>query len=433
MIMVLVYTHKITSRLRYTFKHFFESVLGIPIDFTTKLEVFIAYSGPKMSYTRAPLGNEFFVSSNSLLFEQGVKGFDIEVSKWDGIPCFYECDQNSMIPFDVFASSFFLMSRYEEYLPHVKDELGRFTSDQSLAVQHNFLELPVVDLWAKRFFEIFEKKFPELKSNKSSLNLLIPIIDVVSPFKYKHKSFLRNLAQAFLNISEFKFWIILEQIMVLLGFWKDPWNNFDDFHSFFKKTKLKPRFFFLFSKITYYDQGISVYNSRFHSIIKSVADYHKSSLLISTEARRKARIFKTELERFEKIIHRNTKFLRFNSGLTSVFDSYRNVLGMEDMEDYSLGYHDKIGYRASTAVPFRFYDLENEVETGLVLYAVVAGEEALRKIDAHSAFHKLKQLKDEIPTPTGVHVFSVSNAIFSSNNKNKSWKQAYKNYILSYD
>ena len=221
--------------------------------------------------------------------------------------------------------------------------------------------------------------------------------------------------------------------MVLLGLWKDPWNNFDDFLSFFSKTKFKPRFFFLFSKISYYDQGISVFNSHFHSLIKYVADYHKSSLLVSTEARQKARSFKTELERFEKIIHRNTKFLRFNSGVTSVFDTYRNVLGMEEMVDFSLGYHDRIGYRASTAVPFRFYDLENEVETALVLYAVVAGEDSLRKMDAHSAFQKLKQLEDQIPTSTGVHVFSVSNAIFSSNNSNKSWKQAYKNYILNHD
>ena len=119
--------------------------------------------------------------------------------------------------------------------------------------------------------------------------------------------------------------------------------------------------------------------------------------------------------------------------LRLVFDTYRNVLGMEEMADFSLGYHDKIGYRASTAVPFRFYDLENEVETALVLYAVVATEDALRKLDAHSAFQKLKQLQNQIPTPTGVHVFSVSNAIFSPNNNNKSWKQAYKNYILSHD
>ena len=431
--MILVYSHKITPRLTYIFRQIFIRILELPVDFTSTIEKFVSHSGPKLSYTHQPLGKEFFIRSHDLLFQQGIQEVPIEVLNWSGIPAFFKLGKPSQLPYDIFAASFYLMSRYEEYLPHVKDELGRFSSDQCLAVQNNFLELPVIDLWAKNFYEFFIKKFPELKTNKTPSNSLIPLIDVVSPYKYKHKSFLRNLAQVFLNISKFKLWIILEHIMVLLGFWKDPWNNFDDFLGFFKKAKLKPRFFFLFSKISYYDQGISVFNSHFHSLIKYVADYHKSSLLVSTEARQKARSFKTEIERFEKIIHRNTKFLRFNTGVTSVFDTYRNVLGMEEMADFSLGYHDKIGYRASTAVPFRFYDLENEVETALVLYAVVATEDALRKLDAHSAFQKLKQLQNQIPTPTGVHVFSVSNAIFSPNNNNKSWKQAYKNYILSHD
>ena len=113
--MLLVYTHKITPRLRYTFKHFFESVLGIQVDFTTRLEVFIAQNGPKMSYANAPLGNEFFVNSNALLFEQGVHDIEITVSQWEGLPVFFHCSKDSMLPFDVFAATFFLISRYEEY------------------------------------------------------------------------------------------------------------------------------------------------------------------------------------------------------------------------------------------------------------------------------------------------------------------------------
>jgi len=178
---------------------------------------------------------------------------------------------------------------------------------------------------------------------------------------------------------------------------------------------------------------ISIFNDTFHSLIKSVADYHKVSLLVSTEARQKVKVFKSELERFESIIHRNTKFLRFNRGVTTVFDTYRNVLGMEQAEDFSLGYHDRIGYRASTAVPFRFYDLGNEIETALVLYAVVATEEALRTLDVNTAFKKLEDLKKQIPTSTGVHVFSVTNAIFAPHNKNTLWKEAYTNYIINYD
>ena len=161
--MLLVYTHKITPRLRYSFKHFFESVLGIEVGFTTKFEMFIAHIGPKMSYSDAPLGNEFFVKSNSLLFEQGVQDIEIQVSIWDELPAFFETSKNSMLPYDVFAATFFLISRYEEYLVHVKDESGRFISDQSLAVQNDFLEIPIIDLWAKKTLGLLVEKFPDIE------------------------------------------------------------------------------------------------------------------------------------------------------------------------------------------------------------------------------------------------------------------------------
>ena len=431
--MLLVYTQTITPRLRYTFKHFFESVLGIEVDFTNKLDVFIAQNGPKLSYVNKPLGNEFFVNANPLLFEQGIQNQEIEVSDWDGLPAFFESSQASIVPYDIFAASFYLISRYEEYLLHVKDENGRFLSNQSLAVQNNFLELPLIDLWAQRILDLLLKKFPELEINQVKTSQFIPIVEVVSPYKYTHKSFLRNTVQFFISLSKFDLWSIMEQIMVLLGFWKDPWNNFKAFFLLFKKSKLKPRFFFLFSKITYYDQGISIFNATFHSLIKSVSDYHKVSLLVSTEARQKVKTFKNELERFEQIIHRTTKFIQFNLGVTSVFETYRNVLAMEEAEDFSLGYHDKMGYRASTAVPFRFYDLGNEIETSLVLYSLVATEEVLRNTDAFIAFQKLKQLKNQIPTASGIHTFSVTNAILSPHNNNKPWKEAYLNYITEND
>ena len=40
--------------------------------------------------------------------------------------------------FDVFSASFYLVSRYEEYLPYVKDMYERFQAENSLAYKHNF-------------------------------------------------------------------------------------------------------------------------------------------------------------------------------------------------------------------------------------------------------------------------------------------------------
>lgn len=131
-------------------RHIFTQILGIEVTLTTKVEDFIKHSGPKITYTKQPLQNEFFIKSNDLLFEQGINDLQIKIKDWDGVPCFFETGERSSIPFDIFSASFYLLSRYEEYLPHVKDELGRFPPKTSIALQEGFLQRPVVDLWAQK-------------------------------------------------------------------------------------------------------------------------------------------------------------------------------------------------------------------------------------------------------------------------------------------
>ena len=150
--MVLVYTHKISPRLTYIFKHIFIRILNCPVSFTTKIEEFIAFNGTKMNYSKTPLGNEFFIRSHDLLFEQGINDIEISISEWEeGVPCFFTAGKKSSIPYDIFATSFYLMSRYEEYLPHVQDSYERFSVEESLAFQNSFLEKPIVDIWAYKF------------------------------------------------------------------------------------------------------------------------------------------------------------------------------------------------------------------------------------------------------------------------------------------
>ncbi|MDX1472102.1 MAG: hypothetical protein R3213_11445, partial [Flavobacteriaceae bacterium] len=87
--MLLVYLHKITPRVKYVFKHICTRIISIPVDFTTEVEAFIAHDGMKMSYTRQPLGNELFIRSHDLLFEQGLEDVEIQVQKWDETKCFF--------------------------------------------------------------------------------------------------------------------------------------------------------------------------------------------------------------------------------------------------------------------------------------------------------------------------------------------------------
>jgi hypothetical protein len=77
--MVLIYTHKITSRIKYIFKHVFTSFFKMEVNFTSDEKKFTNYQGYKMSYTLAPLADEFFFESCHLLFETKIeKDLDIE-------------------------------------------------------------------------------------------------------------------------------------------------------------------------------------------------------------------------------------------------------------------------------------------------------------------------------------------------------------------
>ena len=114
--MLLVYTHKLTPRVNYTFKQICTRILGIPVSFTTKVEELIAHDSLKMSYTNQPLGNEFHVRSHRLLFEQGLSDLEINVQNWKYTKCFFSAGEKSDLPFDIFAATFYLLSRYEEYL-----------------------------------------------------------------------------------------------------------------------------------------------------------------------------------------------------------------------------------------------------------------------------------------------------------------------------
>ena len=56
--MILVYTHKITPRIKYIFKHIFTVRLGVEIDITSDLEYFKEYDSFKMSYHNFQISEE---------------------------------------------------------------------------------------------------------------------------------------------------------------------------------------------------------------------------------------------------------------------------------------------------------------------------------------------------------------------------------------
>ena len=365
--MLLVYSHKITPRLKYVFKHICTRILGVPVSFTSTIEEFIAHDSLKLSYSVQPLGKEFFIKSHPIICEQGLSDIEINVQKWEGTKGFFSLGEKSSIPFDIFAASFYLLSRYEEYLPHVKDEFGRFNPKESLAYKHEFLDQPVIDIWAYRFRDALQQKFREyvLKERQYSIK---PVIDVPMAYYFLQKGLMRTIGGTLNDIGRFKFKRLYNRYLVLFGFKKDPYNTFKWIINKQKQVPHKFEVFFLIGDYSTYDKNNSINKKKFVSLIKSVADYCNVGLKASFFALEKLETLKKEKKAMEHIINTKLTASRNSFSKLNLPDSYRHLIDLEINADYTMGYINEMGFRAGTCTPFLFYDMDYEIQTPLMIH-----------------------------------------------------------------
>ncbi|WP_338732977.1 polysaccharide deacetylase family protein [Mangrovimonas cancribranchiae] len=391
--MLLVYTHKITPRLTYAFKHICTRVLGVPVNFTTKVEEFIAHNSIKMSYTKQPLSSEVFVRSHELLFEQGLSDLDFYVQDWDDTKGFFSTTEKSTLPFDIFAATFYLLSRYEEYLPHVKDEYGRFTATESLAFKHDFLHQPVVDIWSYKLKTVLQKQFPEFQFPEKSYDIK-PIIDVPSPYDFKQKGLLRTIGGTLKDLVNFKLKKLYLRFLVLFGLRHDPYDTYKYILNKQKQYDFKFQFFFLIGDYSTFDKGVSAQKKQYISLIKHVADYCHVGLKASYFALENSSILKKEKIRMESILNTSLSASRQSFSKLNLPEAYRNLVDLEIFEDYTMGYVNHLGFRAGTCTPFYFYDLDYEIQTPLKVHPYHLMDYALLKI--HSQLDKKKAINELI-------------------------------------
>lgn len=429
--MILIYTHKITPRLSYIFKHIFVRILNVPVRFTTTLEEFVAYNGCKFTYSKAPLGKEFFIRSHDLIFEQGINDIEITVQEWEEVPCFFNAGKKSSIPFDIFAASFYLLSRYEEYLPHVQDAWERFPAEESLAFKNNFLDKPVIDIWAYKLAEILKAHFPDFHFEPTPYNY-ISLFAINEAFLYKAKGVIRSVGGFLVDLFTLKLGAFWDRCMVLLKLQKDPYDVYDRMVSLQNNYKVSTMVFFLIGNFTTYDTNISLTKNKFRLLIKSLSDYVKVGLNASFFTMNNTEMLKKELTKMEDIIHIPTVRTRQHYLRINLPETYQNLIDFEVEEDYSMGYPDQLGFRASTCTPFYFYDLDFEIQTPLKVFSFSISDLVLREsleLSEKQAFQKLKASYEMVEKVNGTFVTLFHNKILSNYGEWRGWKYFYEQVL----
>lgn len=190
--MILIYSSISSNRLQYICQFIFGEQLGTTYSITIDTEEFKNHNGPKINYSQEPIcTDEICIWNEDLLFEDDIKLQPVVCFKLRNFKAFFRSPSGDY-PFDIFAASFYLLSRYEEYLPHENDIYGRYDHINSIAFREGFLNIPLVNIWIMDFADMIKIKFPSVRFDHPIFTY-VPTYDIDIAFSFSHKGILRNI------------------------------------------------------------------------------------------------------------------------------------------------------------------------------------------------------------------------------------------------
>lgn len=170
--------------------------LGLDYLFTDEIDELYASDLPKINYSDLVIPDCLNIKPHSILFDHGIRDYHLQVKSHPVFDKLFFANSTGDIPFDFFGAAFWLLSRYEEYLPHKSDSQNRFAYKSSLAYQYEFLHYPLVNVWLSALKGLLESRFPKVDFLERKYDF-ISTIDIDSVYKYKYKGFVRALAGFF--------------------------------------------------------------------------------------------------------------------------------------------------------------------------------------------------------------------------------------------
>jgi len=429
---ILVYVPKINNRLKFIFKLVLTELLGLKFVFTDDAREFTQSSQPKFSYAFHPISDELFICAKQLLFETGLKDQEIQVSTFNYIPIIFSTTRFSALPFDPFAASFYMVSRYEEYLPTIYDAHHRFEAHHSLAYNANFLQQPVVNKWAYILRDTLKTAYPNLHFLKRQYKFL-STIDIDNAWAFKQKGIVRTVGGYLKSLSSFDFKAISQRTKVLFGLEKDPYDTYAFQLEIQKKYQLKTLYFILFAAYGKNDKNVPITSKKFCELIKSISDNAEVGIHPSYGSNYNQNKLPKEIMRLSKVLNREITKTRQHFLKLSFPETYNQLIELGLTDDYTMGFASEIGFRAGICDPYNFYNLDLETETKLRIHPFQVMDATLRyymNVDVDDAINKIIPIINEVKKVDGTFVSLWHNESLSNVNPWEGWRNVYEQTVM---
>lgn len=349
---------RLTYVLDWIFKEQFQLAYTLleTLDNPAAFDCVIAYG--------SAIPNACSIPNTGLLFDLAIKPQEIRAGKWQGLPTLFACpSQDTDLPFDIFSAIFYLISRYEEYLPYQSDKHSRFPAQSSILYQNDLLERPIIDEWLSAFAKYLER-FSIVSSPRQFE--FIPTYDIDIAWQYLHKGLVKTLA-GFVKSILLKDWSALRiRMQTLWGNRKDPYDSFATQDALHQQAGLKPIYFILLAaKNTAFDKNILPTDPAMKALIEKLALQYKIGIHPSYYTDIAPEKMQQEHQMLQSLIQRSVGISRQHYIKLALPQTYAALLALGIHTDYSMGYGTHLGFRAGTSRSFYWYQLDAEKSSTL--------------------------------------------------------------------
>ncbi len=429
----------------YVLQYLFKEVLGLEI--AIKIE--------DTAHTRIELSNKLLIVEDHFFnkiapaafpdksqLPQKVERFSSSELTIDSLPVLYgvpEIELGSDIitcKIDLLASSFFMLSRWEENIGP-KDKHGRFPFHASIAAQYDFFQRPIVNEYIDLLMALINLLEPSLQRKPRSFKI-IPTHDIDHIYKWGTISNIRKkLAHNFITKGSFKlgFQNLVNLFQVKINKATDPYFQFEYLMGLSEKYGLQSHFYFLTGNRHKVDADFKINDPRLSPIFESIQKrghrigYHPSYLTTEDQDLwEKEKLLLDKTSGITTLVGRQ-HYLRFDVPQTwAIWDN--NNMKM----DSTLGYSENIGFRCGICYPYPVFDIEQGKQLDLIesplLFMEVAAIEHMQ-LTPKQANEQVFNLMQTVKKHQGNFVFLWhNNTLF--NPEDEKFRFIYENIISDF-
>ena len=343
----------------------------IELDYSIEFEPLLKYYEIHYNDFKLVINDSFFIKFNNNLSYLSIENIPQKVCWFNNtLPIIY--GENYFIinekeiycGIDVFASAYFMLTRWEEYVVPNKDKFGRCNEDDMFVVKHGIYNRPIVDEYVELLKNLLTRIGVELPIPKNHFSVsLTHHVDYL--FRYANfNNFIKNLAGDILNRKSLPtfFSTLYNYILFKFGKRLDPFDTFDEIMDLSESIGVRSAFYFKAAVKGEYDYTYNIFDKRVVAIMNNIVRRgHEVGIHPSKNTFRNPDHFRLEVERMRSIGFSvnggRQHFLLYDLPYTLRTWSENGLL-----YDAGLGFAFRAGFRCGTSHEYNYFDfLKREV------------------------------------------------------------------------